>query len=106
MSDTGQYDDQFAEAIRDRDALAAMLACAGWELVNTWLQEEIDKRRCAYEEGAPHSMNDASIIGFQRAQLGMLRTLQDMPAMLMKSHQDAIDQIQMAEGAYDAADQD
>ena len=101
MSDEGKFEVQMRDAVKLRDALVALLKGPGWALVNTWLQEEIDKRRRAYEESAPHTMNDASVIGFQRAQLGMLRTLQDLPTKLLEAEQDAIDQMSLTAGDYD-----
>ena len=101
MTDIDPVEVHMREAVKLRDALVALVNSPGWELVNAWLQDEIDTRRKIYEESAPHNMNDASIIGFQRAQLGMLRTLQDMPAKLLEAEQDAIDQMSITAGDYD-----
>lgn len=93
---------QLKDSIDQRDALVQLVNGPGWAIVNAWLQEEIDNRRRAYEEGAPHTMNDASVICYQRAQLGMLRTLQDVPTKLLEAEQDAIDQMSITAGDYDA----
>ena len=98
MSNEDPFEVQLREAVKQRDALVALVNGSGWAIVNAWLQEEIDRRRRTYEEGAEHNMNDASIIGFQRAQLGMLRTLQDMPGKLLEAEQDAIDQMALTAG--------
>ena len=102
MNDEDPFEVQLRESIKQRDALVAMINSPGWALINAWLQEEVDNRRKAYEEGAPHNMNDASVIGYQRAQLGMLRTLQDMPTKLLEAEQDAINQMEITAGDYDA----
>ncbi len=94
------HESQLSEAIKLRDALVALVNGPGWVIVNAWLQEEIDNRRRLYEQSAPHTMNDASIIGYQRAQLGMLRTLQDVPTKLLEAEQDAIDQMTVTTGYY------
>ncbi len=96
------HEKQMQDAVKLRDALVALVNGPGWAVVNTWLQEEIDRRRRDYEEGAPHTMNDASVICYQRAQLGMLRTLQDLPTKLLEAEQDAIDQMTQVTGDYDA----
>ncbi len=100
------HDDTFAGQLKDsvdqRDALAQLMNGPGWVIVNTWLQDEINSRRRAYEEGAPHTANDAPVIVYQRAQLGMLRTLQDLPKKLLEAEQDAIDQMTITAGEYDA----
>ena len=102
MNGEDPFEAQLREAVKQRDALVALVNGPGWAIVNTWLQEEIDKRRRTYEEGAPHNMNDASVIGYQRAQLGMLRTLQDVPGKLLEAEQDAIDQMAITAGDDDA----
>ncbi len=102
MSDEDKFEGQLKDSVDQRDALVQLVNGPGWELVNAWLQVEIDNRRRAYEEGAPHTMNDASIICYQRAQLGMLRTLQDLPTKLLEAEQDAIDQMTITTGEYDA----
>ncbi len=102
MSDEDPFEVQLREAVKLRDALVALVNGPGWVIVNTWLQEEIDRRRRDYEESAPHTMNDASVICYQRAQLGMLRTLQDIPTKLLQAEQDAIDQMAITAGDYDA----
>ncbi len=104
MTEYVGHDSQLSDSIKLRDALLALVNGPGWAIVNTWLQEEIDNRRKAYEEGAPHTMNDASIICYQRAQLGMLRTLQDLPTKLLEAEQDAIDQMAITPGDDDDAD--
>ncbi len=96
------HKDQISDAVKRRDALQSLLASPGWEIVNEWLLVEISQRRRAYEEGAPHTMNDSHIIGFQRAQLGMLRTLQDMPTKLCEAEEAAIEQVKLAIGDEDA----
>ncbi len=101
MSDE-QFDAQLQDAVKQRDALVQLVNGPGWVIVNAWLQEEIDNRRRAYEEGAPHTMNDASVICYQRAQLGMLRTLQDLPTKLLEAEQDAIDLVAQMDGDHDA----
>ena len=98
MSDEDPFEVQLRESIKQRDALVAMINSPGWALINAWLQEEVDNRRRVYEEGAPHTMNDASVICYQRAQLGMLRTLQDVPTKLLEAEQDAIDQMAIISG--------
>ncbi len=102
MSNDDKFDGQLQEAIKLRDALVALVNGPGWAVVDAWLQDEINNRRRAYEEGAPHTANDASVIGYQRAQLGMLRTLQDIPTKLLEAEQDAIDQMTITAGEYDA----
>lgn len=92
------------EAFRVRDALQQFLDSAGWEILNEWIQQEIDERRREYEEGAPLRLDDTYITGFRRAQLGMLRTIQDMPAKLLATQQDAIDQVNAATGAYNGGE--
>ncbi len=104
MTDIDPFEMQMQEAVKQRDVLLAEVNGPGWALINAWLQEEIDNRRRAYEEGAPHTMNDASVICYQRAQLGMLRTLQDLPRKLLEAEQDAIDQMSITAGDYDAAE--
>ena len=102
MSYEDPFEVQMREAIKQRDALTVLVNGPGWAIVNVWLKKEIDNRRRAYEEGAPHTMNDASVICYQRAQLGMLRTLQDMPEKLLEAEQDAIDQMAITTGDDDA----
>ncbi len=102
MNDEDKFEGQLRDAVKQRDALMQMVNGLGWAIVNAWLQEEIDNRRRAYEEGAPHTMNDASVICYQRAQLGMLRTLQDVPTKLLEAEQDAIDQMTQMTGDSDA----
>ncbi len=102
MNNEDKFEGQLQDAVKQRDALVQLVNGPGWAIVNTWLQEEIDNRRRAYEEGAPHTMNDASVICYQRAQLGMLRTLQDVPTKLLEAEQDAIDQMAITAGDYDA----
>lgn len=92
-----RYDKQLQEVVEERDAVSAMLAGKGWEIFNGWMQTEVDLRRNEYEQEAPHGMNDTYITGFRRAQLTMLRTIQDMPQKLVDACQDAIDQIDQAE---------
>lgn len=104
MTVEGQHDDQLREAVKERDALRAMIAGPGWEIVNNWLTEEIQIRRDKYEISGPHTLNDATVICFQRAELCMLRTLQDMPRKLLDTHQEAIDLMKEATGGYDADD--
>ncbi len=102
MSNDDKFDGQLQEAIKLRDALVALVNGPGWAVVDAWLQDEIDNRRRTYEQGAPHTANDASVICYQRAQLGMLRTIQDIPTKLLEAEQDAIDQMAITSGDYDA----
>lgn len=98
MNETGQFDDQLRDELQVRDAIRQLLSSRGWEILNGWITEEVQKRRDAYELGGIGSMNDTHINGFQRAQLGMLRTIQDMPGMLLANAESAIEQINLATG--------
>lgn len=106
MSDeyTERNVEQMTDAVEGRDALRALLATRGWEILNGWMQQEVDLRRKEYEENAPLNMGDTYITGFRRAQLSMLRTIQDMPQKLLDMHEQAIEQVKIATGGYDAED--
>lgn len=96
------HEDQLADAHTRRDALQTMLASPGWEILNSWMQEEINIRRREYETEAPHGRDDTYILSFRRSQLSMLRTIQDMPQKLLAVENDAIEQVKLAIGDEDA----
>ena len=102
MTGMERYDEQMREATEERDALTSFIASSGWKIVNEWLEQEISIQRRIYEESAPHAATDLYMIGWERGRLSTLRTLQDMPGKLLDSHQQAIDQVNLATGDSDA----
>lgn len=106
MSDTSEprYASQMKEEIETRDAIRQLLASRGWELLSEWLTAEVQIRREEYEKSGvyPDVMSDVYINGFRRAQLTMLRTIQDMPEKLIMHAESAIEQMKSVTGEEDA----
>jgi len=94
MTHAAQYDEQWSEAIKARDAMEELLnQSLGWAIINEWLLEEIRKLRDTYETSGP--TEDPRKFEYLRAQLNMLRTLQELPTAILQGAIDALEAMKV-----------
>ena len=105
MNTTPEYQEQWTDAVRTRDAIQALVASKGWELIEEWLNHNITTLRGEYEKSGPITTGNMYANEFRRAQLTMLHSLLDLPGRLLQDSEDAIEAMKLAEGDDNATEE-
>ncbi len=91
-------DELLREAVKQKNAFAALLQSEGWDMLMKIFQEQLETRRNQVELNPLASVDEAFGQQFERGEIANLRLVMNLPQSVLDSAQSIIDTTKETEG--------
>ena len=94
-------DELLREAVKQKNAFAALLRSEGWDMLMKIFQEQLETRRNRVELTPLASVDEAFAQQFERGEIANLRLVMQLPQSILDDAQSIIDTTKETEGHDD-----
>lgn len=99
--ETAVIDERLTEAVREKNAMEALINSEGWHLISKYLDAQINIRVKALLEATPTLRGDAVIDGityvllqeYRRGSAGMAQFIKDYPQSVLNSAEEMLEEF-------------